>query len=73
MDLATVLFVAGGLWVCVICLFMALCRAAKLGDEALMRAVARERPARRRYKRYHERSRHGVAGAQAVGASAARR
>jgi len=73
MDLATVIFVAGGLWVCVLVLFMALCRAAKLGDEALMRAVATETPNRRRYKRHPARSRLGVAGTQAVSVFPGRR
>jgi hypothetical protein len=50
MGLASILFLAGGIWVCVLGLFMALCRAAKIGDEAMMNATANA-PARRRYSR----------------------
>jgi hypothetical protein len=54
MDLATVLFVAGGVWMCVLGVFVALCRAAKLGDEALVKAMvadSRQRQRLRRHKR----------------------
>ncbi len=72
MDFATVLFVAGGVWICVLGLFVALCRAAKLGDEALMRAMVTESGRRRRPRR-PERSHLRVAGGRTAGVYSARR
>ena len=72
MDLATILFVAGGVWMCVLGLFVALCRAAKLGDEALMRAMVSDSGSRRRRRR-SERSHLRVVGDRPVGAYSTRR
>jgi hypothetical protein len=72
MDLATILFVAGGVWMCVLGLFVALCRAAKLGDEALMRAMVSDSGRRRRLRR-SERSHLRVVGGRAIGAYSVRR
>ena len=72
MGLASVLFLAGGVWVCVLGVFVALCRAAKLGDEALVRAVVTESPAIRP-RRHVERSHLRLVGSRTVGLPSGRR